>query len=102
MENREHRGRRGCRRAHHLGLMAGRAQRILTLGVVDHRWCVIAGETHRELDKVGALPIAIWSGLPEWRDRCDDESRVERTQRRVTEADRIEKAGRVILDKNVG
>ena len=102
MEQRHH--RRGGRvgRTHHLGRMTGRAQRIFLADVIDQRGRVVAGQTHRAFDEVGALPIAIRTGLPERRDRGDDQPRIQRVQSLVAETEALEIAGPMILDEDVG
>ena len=82
--------------------MARCAQRILALGVIDHRRRVIAGQAHRELNEIGALPIAIGTDLAERRDRREYQARIECVQRIEAEADTIQVSGRMVFDQHVG
>ena len=98
-----HHGRgRGIGASHHVRNMTRSAQRILALAIIDQGGGIVAGEAHRPLDKVGALPIPIRTGLSKRCDRYDDQARIQRAERRVREADALKKSDRMVLDQEIG
>src|SRR5258708_32305521 len=82
--------------------MARGAQRILALGVIDHRRRVIARQTHRELDEIAPLPVAIGTDLPERSDRREYQARIECLQNVEAEANTVQVSGRMVFDQHVG
>ena len=95
-------GRRRRRRAHHVGLAAGRAQRILFRRIVYQGGRVVAGQAHRPFNQVRSLPSGIRPALAERRHRRDDQPRIERMQDFIAEPEGLQMAGRIVFDQDVG
>src|SRR5262249_48304782 len=89
---------RGIGAAHHVGDMTWSAQRIFALAIIDQGGSIVAGEAHRPLNQVRALPFPIGTGLSKRSDRYDDQAWIQRVERRVRESDALEKSGRMVLD----